>query len=219
MKEILLDNQFLIINIGFGLVFLGLAIREVLWLRIVLTLGYVFRLLQSMADSTALSLNVSIWNTVFIMINIYMIIRIINERRDYFIPDEVKDIKNTVFKDLTSKEFLYLWNIGENQKTTKNVIINEGIYQNKLMFILDGSAIVERNERQIATLKRGQFIAEMSLLTNQPTSAKVSAENELNYIEWNTEILKNIERTNLKFWIKLQSVLSKDVTDKIKAMH
>ncbi len=219
MKEILLDNQFLIINIGFGLVFLGLAIREVLWLRIVLTLGYVFRLLQSMADSTPLSLNVSIWNTVFIMINIYMIIRIINERRDYFIPDEVKDIKDTVFKDLTSKEFLYLWNIGENQKMTKNVIINEGIYQNKLMFILDGSAIVERNERQIATLKRGQFIAEMSLLTNQPTSAKVSAENELNYIEWNTEILKNIERTNLKFWIKLQSVLSKDVTDKIKAMH
>ena len=73
MKEILLDNQFLIINIGFGLVFLGLAIREVLWLRIVLTLGYVFRLLQSMADSTPLSLNVSIWNTVFIMINIFPI--------------------------------------------------------------------------------------------------------------------------------------------------
>ena len=149
-----------------------------------------------------------------------MIAIILDERKIHLIPDELKDIKSTIFDALTSKEFVYLWSIGNLIEIEKNHrIIKEGIHQEKLMFILSGTAVVLRNDKVIANLSRGQFIAEMSLITSQPTSAAVESSNHLQYIEWNKDSLKTIENTNPKFWIKLQGVLSSDIAKKLQSMN
>ncbi len=213
-----MSNEFIFVNVGFGLVFLALAIRESLWLRIILTVAYVFRLVYSFYFVG--NLNISLWNVAFILVNIVMIAIILDERKIHLIPDELKDIKSTIFDALTSKEFVYLWSIGNLIEIEKNHrIIKEGIHQEKLMFILSGTAIVLRNDKVIANLSRGQFIAEMSLITLQPTSAAVESSNHLQYIEWNKDSLKTIENTNPKFWIKLQGVLSSDIAKKLQSMN
>ena len=190
-----MSNEFIFVNVGFGLVFLALAIRESLWLRIILTVAYVFRLVYSFYFVG--NLNISLWNVAFILVNIVMIAIILDERKIHLIPDELKDIKSTIFDALTSKEFVYLWSIGNLIEIEKNHrIIKEGIHQEKLMFILSGTAVVSRNDKVIANLSRGQFIAEMSLITSQPTSAAVESSNHLQYIEWNKDSLKTIENTN-----------------------
>ena len=72
-----------------------------------------------------------------------MIAIILDERKIHLIPDELKDIKSTIFDALTSKEFVYLWSIGNLIEIEKNHrIIKEGIHQEKLMFILSGTAVV-----------------------------------------------------------------------------
>ena len=213
-----MSNEFIFVNVGFGLVFLALAIRESLWLRIILTVAYVFRLIYSFYFVG--NLNISLWNVAFILVNIVMIAIILDERKIHLIPDELKDIKSTIFDALTSKEFVYLWSIGNLIEIEKNHrIIKEGIHQEKLMFILSGTAVVSRNDKVIANLSRGQFIAEMSLITSQPTSAAVESSNHLQYIEWNKDSLKTIENTNPKFWIKLQGVLSSDIAKKLQSMN
>tara|TARA_Y100000590_G_scaffold381806_1_gene451265 strand:+ start:3497 stop:4147 length:651 start_codon:yes stop_codon:yes gene_type:complete len=213
-----MSNEFIFVNVGFGLVFLALAIRESLWLRIILTVAYVFRLIYSFYFVG--NLNISLWNVAFILVNIVMIAIILDERKIHLIPDELKDIKSTIFDALTSKEFVYLWSIGNLIEIEKNHrIIKEGIHQEKLMFILSGTAVVLRNDKVIANLSRGQFIAEMSLITSQPTSAAVESSNHLQYIEWNKDSLKTIENTNPKFWIKLQGVLSSDIAKKLQSMN
>ncbi len=213
-----MSNEFIFVNVGFGLVFLALAIRESLWLRIILTVAYVFRLIYSFYFVG--NLNISLWNVAFILVNIVMIAIILDERKIHLIPDELKDIKLTIFDALTSKEFVYLWSIGNLIEVEKNHrIIKEGIHQEKLMFILSGTAVVLRNNKVIANLSRGQFIAEMSLITLQPTSAIVESANQLQYIEWNKDSLKTIENTNPKFWIKLQGVLSSDIAKKLQSMN
>ena len=169
-------NEIIIINIGYGCAFIALAIKEVLWLRIILTLSFILRFFSSYTFSE--NLNVAFWNFLFIAVNIFMIIKILDERRSRFIPHEIKDIKNTIFKNLTSKEFLYLWSLGKIKSSEKGLIVDEGIKQNKLMFILSGKALVKSNGKLLAILERGQFVAEMSLLTNEPTSAQVYVDNE-----------------------------------------
>ena len=152
-----------------------------------------------------------------------MIIRILDERRSRFIPHEIKDIKNTIFKNLTSKEFLYLWSLGKIKSSEKGLILDEGIKQNKLMFILSGKALVKSNGKLLALLERGQFVAEMSLLTNEPTSAQVYVDDEndekVMYIEWSNSTLKRIENTNNPFWKKLHYILSSDITKKLQLMN
>ena len=87
-----MSNEFIFVNVGFGLVFLALAIRESLWLRIILTVAYVFRLIYSFYFVG--NLNISLWNVAFILVNIVMIAIILDERKIHLIPDELKDIKS-----------------------------------------------------------------------------------------------------------------------------
>jgi len=214
-------NELIIINIGYGCAFIALAIKEVLWLRIILTVSFILRFFSSYTFSE--NFNVASWNFLFIAVNIFMIIRILDERRSRFIPHEIKDIKNTIFKNLTSKEFLYLWSLGKINSSEKGIILDEGIKQNKLMFILSGKALVKSNGKLLALLERGQFVAEMSLLTNEPTSAQVYVDDEndekVMYIEWSNSTLKRIENTNNPFWKKLHYILSSDITKKLQLMN
>jgi hypothetical protein len=214
-------NELIIINIGYGCAFIALAIKEVLWLRIILTVSFILRFFSSYTFSE--NFNVASWNFLFIAVNIFMIIRILDERRSRFIPHEIKDIKNTIFKNLTSKEFLYLWSLGKIKSSEKGLILDEGIKQNKLMFILSGKALVKSNGKLLALLERGQFVAEMSLLTNEPTSAQVYVDDEndekVMYIEWSNSTLKRIENTNNPFWKKLHYILSSDITKKLQLMN
>jgi len=214
-------NEFFIINLGYGCAFIALAIKEVLWLRVILTLSFILRFFSSYMFSE--NLNVAFWNFLFITVNIFMIIKIIDERRSRFIPHEIKDIKNTIFKNLTSKEFLYLWSLGKIKAMSKGLIVDEGVKQNKLMFMLSGKALVKSNDKLLAILERGQFVAEMSLLTSEPTSAKVvvdeKEDQEVVYIEWNNYTLKRIENTNNQFWKKLHYILSSDITKKLQLMN
>ena len=91
------------------------------------------------------------------------------------------------------------------------------------MFILSGKALVKSNGKLLALLERGQFVAEMSLLTNEPTSAQVYVNDENDekviYIEWSNSTLKRIENTNNPFWKKLHYILSSDITKKLQLMN
>ncbi|MBI64937.1 MAG: hypothetical protein CMG64_01410 [Candidatus Marinimicrobia bacterium] len=210
-------TEFIIVNIGYGFAFIALAIKEVLWLRVILTVSFMFRLFYSYSITG--NNNVAFWNSLFILVNIIMIVKIIDERRSRFIPHEIKDIKNTIFKQLTSKEFLYLWSLGKIRTMEKETIIDKGVKQKKLMFLLSGKSFVKGGSKILAELERGQFIAEMSFLTNQPTSAQVVTEEEVTIIEWDNDILKRIENTNQSFWQKIHYILSKDVTKKLELMN
>ena len=101
----------------------------------------------------------------------------------------------------------------------KETIIDKGIKQKKLMFRLSGKSFVKGGSKILAELERGQFIAEMSFLTNQPTSAQVVTEEEVTIIEWDNDVLKRIENTNQSFWQKIHYILSKDVTKKLELMN
>ena len=72
-------NELIIINIGYGCAFIALAIKEVLWLRIILTVSFILRFFSSYTFSG--NSNIASWNFLFIAVNIFMIIRILDEKR------------------------------------------------------------------------------------------------------------------------------------------
>ena len=77
---------------------------------------------------------------LFVIINTIQIVRIINERRPHYIPEELIDIYDSIFSELTSKEFLYFWNMGE---VTDEYFIRSGQTQENLLLVLDGISCVE----------------------------------------------------------------------------
>jgi CRP-like cAMP-binding protein len=75
---------------------------------------------------------------------------------------------------------------------------------------------VSKQGRPIANLSRGQFVAELSFLSHERASADVVAVGELRYNSWNQDKLRSLEKINPELYQKLQHILSRDVTDKIK---
>ena len=134
----------------------------------------------------------------------------------YSPDEEIRDLYEGIFNTLTTSEFLYFWNMGTIKSVKNNYLIHSGEHQNNLLLVLSGSAHVEVNGNIIANLDRGAFIAEISFLSGEPASADVRANEELIFISWRSERLKNMQHDNPEFWMKLQHALSEDLIKKVK---
>ena len=209
-----MNESLIILNIGYALTFIALAIREVLWLRITLTAAQnsLFTYHYFYAENNT----AAFWTTIFVLVNTYNIIKILLERRTKIIPDEIRDLYEGIFRTLTTSEFLYFWNMGTIKSVTDEYFIHSGEKQNNLLLVLSGIANVEVNAKPIANLERGSFIAEISFLTGEPASADVHAKGEVIFISWKSDRLKNLQHENSSFWMKLQHALSEDLIKKVK---
>ena len=211
-----LIDEIIIQHLGFIFTFLALSVKDMLRLRIILAIAQITAgVYQVMIDRY----DVVLWNIVFTIVNIYHIIRIINERKIVLIPDEIKDLYENIFSDFTSKEFMNFWSLGDYNKSSDSLLIKEGKKQNNLYLILDGKVIVKRGDDILNELSRGKFIAEMSLITNEPATADIYSGDEVRYISWNQSELKHFQISNKDLWIKLHNILSKDLIQKIKTTN
>ena len=211
MLDLIKDSY--IQHLGYLFTFLALSVKDMLRLRVILAVA---QILLGIYQFSVFRCDVVVWNTVFTIVNIYHIIRIINERKIVFIPDEIKDIYNNIFDDFTTREFMNFWSLGEYKKSSDALLIKEGDKQKNLYLILKGDVTVKRNENILNTLGRGKFIAEMSLITDEPASANIYSNNNVEYIAWNQNELNHFQVSNKNLWIKLHNILSKDLIGKIK---
>ncbi len=209
-----MEQSTLLLNIGYFLTFIALAIKEILWLRTTLTAAQICLFLYHFIYSGTKS--AAFWTAIFVVVNVYMIIKIYLERRPKLIPEEIRDLYDDIFSQLSSREFLYFWNMGTIKSKNSEFLIRSGEKQNNLLLVLSGKANVEVNGKPIATLDRGAFVAEISFLSGEPASADVNACGELIFISWKSERLKNLQHENPNFWMKLQHALSEDLIKKVK---
>tara|TARA_B100001093_G_scaffold475430_1_gene500994 strand:- start:137 stop:799 length:663 start_codon:yes stop_codon:yes gene_type:complete len=209
-----MEQSVIILNVGYALTFIALAIKEVLWLRTTLTAAQIslFTYHYFYADNSS----AAFWTAIFVIVNTYNIVKILLERRPKLIPEEIRDLYDDTFESLTSNEFLYFWNMGTIKSVSDTYLIRSGEHQNNLLLVLSGKAFVEVNGNPIANLDRGAFIAEISFLSGEPASADVHVIEELIFVSWNSERLKNLKHDNPTFWMKLQHALSEDLIKKVK---
>ena len=208
-----MDLHFIVLNISYILVTIGLLVRDMLLLRSMITIS------EMLIIGWALTVGNNViagWNAVFLVINLVQIIRLIIERMPVKLPDELEDIYKNVFNELKEREFLYFWNTGKTISVKDEFLCRENQHQDELMLILDGQVSVRKNGNEIAKLKRGSFVAEMSFMTGEPSSADVVKTENTRCIVWSKEKLKHLEQLNQDLLMKLQVTLGKDLTFKLQ---
>ena len=205
----------LLLNIGYCLNLIALGFREILWIRILLTLGYFLRFItQSYVEQ---DLNFSVWMIIFVIINLVQIVVIINERRKRYIEPKIFDIYESVFSSLSTFEFLTFWKMGAIRNVQNGkAIIEKDKKLNSIILLINGKVSVRSSGKLIAYLPRGSFIGEISYITKEGASADVISEGDATYIEWNNKQLKNIQLNKKIFWTKIQNILLNDLIIKLK---
>ena len=202
----------IIVNISYSLTFIALAIREIYWLRIILTIAQFGQLAHAYLR---VDYSKGFWTTIFVIINIIQIIIIYLDRRDLPIPEEIKDLYDNIFHTKSRREFLKFWDAGKVCQLENETVIKSGDTQADLLLILNGKANVVRDGKKIATLERGQFIAEISYITGNPASADVIAQEELLFYTWPRDILNKLRKSNPGTMGKLDRILTLDMAGKL----
>ena len=83
------------------------------------------------------------------------------------------------------------------------------------MVVYSGNASVQAREREVAKLKEGQFMGEMSYLTESKTNASVVAQTPLRYVSWSNDQLKKFLERNPDLRASLQMILGVGLVDKV----
>ena len=205
-----LDVSFL--HFSYLLTLLALSIRGILWLRIILTVSQFGHLINAYMND---DINKGGWTIIFILINLVQIMIIFRERRELFIPEQIRDLYDNIFHTKTSREFLHFWDKGEIMHVDNKTLISRGDNQENLMLVLNGTAEVIRDDKKIATLERGQFIAEISYITGKPASADVLVPNDLTFYVWDKKSLNELRKKNSNIMQKLDHILTLDMAGKL----
>lgn len=202
-----------VLNFGYLFMLIALMIRNILFLRIILISAQSIFIAYGLVTANYV---VVVWNSLFIVLNVFQVVVLLRRRMPVTIPTEIEDIYDSTFHDMSKREFFYFWQIGNEVDYEPGIIVKEGSPQNSVMLMLQGSASVEKNGKDIAELARGSFIAEMSFLSEDPASADVSCYVPVKVMTWDRDNLLNLKRLNFELWMKIQHVLSKDLVGKVK---
>jgi hypothetical protein len=204
----------ILVNLGYVFMFAAMAARDVLWLRGILALGQLSLCGYGWVSHLP---PVAYWNAVFVALNLAQVARLLNERRPLRLPPELAELHRSVFSAMTSRELLYFWEMGARRDVVGERLIREGEKQKDLTLVTEGKVAVLQGGRKIAELSRGSFIADMSFMTGEPASADVVADGPVRIVSWEQEKLRSLDQLNPKLLIKLQGILGKDLTKKIRA--
>lgn len=204
-----------LVHFGYLLQLFALLARDVLWLRGILVVA------QSVLASYAWLqgpdyLPYVFWNALFVAINLYWVVVLLRERLAVMLPDELRPIYERHFAALAPPEFLRLWREGRRARVSGVQLVREGAMPDALYFLLSGEVVVRRGGRELARLAPGNFVAEMSLLTGERTTADAHALGPVEYMAWPAVALRRLRTRNPMLWSKIQSVLGHDLVEKIR---
>jgi len=204
-----------LVHFGYLLQLFALLARDVLWLRGILVAA------QSVLAAYAYLrgpeyLPYVFWNALFVVINLYWVVRLLRERAAVELPEELRPTYEKHFAALAPPEFLRLWRDGERRTASDTQLVKQDSMPDALYFLLAGEVAVRSNGRELARLAPGDFVAEMSLLTGERTTADVHALGTVEYLAWPAETLRRLKARNPMLWSKIQSVLGHDLVEKIR---
>lgn len=208
-----MTTSFLLINLGYLLMLVALLMRDILWLRVILlTAQTALGFYGLFSDNHAMAA----WNFIFVGINTARSVRLLVERRPIHLPRDQEQIYKQLFLSMSRREFLLLWEMGMPGRSDGAQLVREGEAQRQLVLILNGEVVVRKAGQELARLKRGQFVAEMSFLSGDPASADVLAEGPVDYRAWPQDKLRALQQLNPALLVKLHHILGRDLTQKVK---
>lgn len=204
------------VHAGYFLMLVGLAVRDVLWLRGVLVVA---QLMLALYASRMGTWSVAGWNALFVVINLTWAVILIRERRAVALPANLKSIHERHFFALPPGEFLRWWRGGRAATLAAGTVLTiEGGLPDALYFVTSGVARVSHRASPVIDLGAGHFVGEMSLITGRAATADVVAATPLSVRTWPIADLHTLRDRDPVRWSHLQSAIGQDLVVKLADM-
>jgi len=205
-------------HFSFGLTALSFLMRDILFLRVLATASCLLGVAYNYFLPEGPLWLVIFWLSVFTMINAIRITLLFIENRSVNFSDEERELYQTLFRNFSPVEFMKLMNLGHWYKSVEGEILaieNEPLRDVKLIY--NGEVAVERQRREIASLRDGTFIGEMSYLQDSRATATVRTKRPTRYVAWPREDLRKLLKRNPTMDIAMSNLFQLDLARKLGA--
>jgi len=203
-------------HLAFGLIAFSFLVKDIFWLRIVSIIASLFSVFYNYIiplEPMWLAIN---WNFIFIAVNIYHIAIILYEKREVKMDDKNQELYDTLFSEMTPVEYLKISRAAKWEMVKAGQrIITQGMPVPDLYLIYNGTVDVVVDNEQIAELKDGEFVGEMSFLTEKVATATCKVKYDAQCLVWKQREFKELLKRNPSLYFTIQSVLSAQVSDKL----
>ena len=205
-------------HFSFGLTALSFLMRDILFLRVLATASCLLGVAYNYFLPEGPLWLVIFWLSVFTMINAIRITLLFIENRSVNFSDEERELYQTLFRNFSPVEFMKLMNLGHWYKSVEGEILaieNEPLRDVKLIY--NGEVAVERQSQEIASLRDGTFIGEMSYLQDSRATATVRTKRPTRYVAWPREDLRKLLKRNPTMDIAMSNLFQLDLARKLGA--
>lgn len=204
------------IHIANAILLCSYLVKDILWLRVftvlagLVVLGYYAWMPMPLWPAIA-------WNVVFAAINLRQIQLLLRERRPVTLrPDELR-LYQLAFRRLTEREFAKLLAIGQWKEFQPGErIVQRGEALHQLIVLLSGRVRVEADGKDLAELRAGCLVGEMSFVTGEVPKADVVAMAPTCTVWWQDEVLRKLLGTNAELRAAVQQVIGEDLISKLR---
>ena len=201
-------------HLAFGLIAFSFLVKDIFWLRIMSIAASLFSIFYNYFIPPIPMWIAIFWNGIFIIVNLYHIAILIYEKRPVKMNPKDKELYDTMFKSMSPVEFLKITKIAKWKKFKKNAkMITQSKPVKDLHLIYNGTVDVVVGIEPVAELKDGQFVGEMSFLTEKPATATCIVKHDTECMIWNQEGFKDLLKRNPSLYFSIQSLLSAQVSD------
>ena len=211
-----MDIATIVGHLAFGLIAFSYLVKDIMYLRILSIVASLFGMFFNYTVPTEpLWLPIG-WNAIFVMVNIYHISVLLYEKRPVQMDDKNTELYNTLFKELTPVEYLKIskaacWRSYE----TGDVLIRQQHLVPDLILIYNGTIDVEVDGNKVAELRDGQFVGEMSFLTEKSATATCVVKHPTECLVWKQQEFKDLLKRNPSLYFTIQSLLSAQVSSNL----
>ena len=211
-----MDIATIVGHLAFGLIAFSYLVKDIMYLRILSIVASLFGMFFNYtvpAEPMWLPIG---WNGLFVLVNIYHISVLLYEKRPVQMDDKNTELYNTLFKELTPVEYLKIskaacWKSYE----PGDVLIRQQHLVPDLILIYNGTIDVEVDGNKVAELRDGQFVGEMSFLTEKSATATCIVKHPTKCLVWKQQEFKDLLKRNPSLYFTIQSLLSAQVSSNL----
>jgi signal-transduction protein with cAMP-binding, CBS, and nucleotidyltransferase domain len=130
--------------------------------------------------------------------------------------DKNTELYNTLFKDMTPVEYLKISKAACWKTYQPNdVLIRQQHLVPDLILIYNGTIDVKVDNKKVAELRDGQFVGEMSFLTEKSATATCIVKHPTECLVWKQQEFKDLLKRNPSLYFTIQSLLSAQVSSNL----
>jgi hypothetical protein len=208
----------LFVHVAFVLLGLSYLIRGILALRIIAVIASCFMIVYNVFAYEHPIWVVIGWNFSFIAINLAHIGWLLKERSTMGLSERERQLWQQAFNSLSIPQFRKLMRVAYWRKAVAGELLTQqGKFaeQPELFFLLSGQAQVSVNGQDVAHLRDGAFIAEISFLTGRAPMATVIAQEGAQLVCWPREELMQMLQDNPPLHVALQRLLGQEMLSRL----